>query len=984
MKRLAVVSFLVLLFSSFNLFSQAGESDEFAQAEREYRDGNYIVAYGDFTSFVKNYPLSDYVPDAQYRIAVCLYRLGKYRSSLDRLNEVEKRYRLTRYIDYVSFWKGLVFYELKDYRNAVYNLKKFLERLEYDSLVPKAYLYLAMSYFSLGEYGKSETILKNLFNSDKSRDDLPFIGVMLFDVLIKEKKYEDVIHYYSLLSQKENISKLSLDYKSRCYYYLAEAYWQKNEFSKAAEIYRQMVNFSPDISSVAIRRLFILAVRKNDLSAMDSLTQFAEGKFAGNVEILKDFWLRIGVESYKRANFELAEHFLRRVWKLRDKTAIGVAVPLYLAEIYIKKNKLESAREILEGFLKNKLVRENEAREKNRGISAVVMRLGDIYLMEKNYENAGKYYSQFLTEYPKSKRREEAAYLVSYCYYMEGKLDRAVFAADRVLGYGNDGMYYIYALKLKALALKSLSNYGEALNSLTEYLKYEKQDIKAHLEVAKLSFLVKNYGRAIREVDAILQGSPKKELSSTDIMALYIGGLSSIAEKDYGKALNYLNRIEVERLGKTKLTSIYPFVVYYRGWAYYRLGDFSRAASIFEFYSSKFQGREFADSALYMAGWCNFNIGNYKSAVLYFGELSTSKNKDFAIKATFLKGKALRNLKKLKEAGEIFKSIYQKYPNSEFGDDALFDYAGILFDLGRVDEAASSYEALIKRYKNSPLLEETYYRRAEVYFSAGKYSKAKEAFYDYRTAFPRGKLFDAALYWGGYSAYMLNEYFGAVLLWEKLISDYPKSPFYADALSKTAEIYMKNGDYKKASSLYRKLMEEYPREAKILNVSGKLEELKFLMMGLSKKEAELSARIGALGGAKTRAGREAMIELARMYVMGEKKMDFAYEMLKEVVAKGEAETSAKAKYLIGEYFYRKGELVKAGKEFLDAAFTDPNNRDLMAASIYRAAVMMKLAKKYGDLQALVKRLVDNFPNTQWAVSGKKLLRGINQSGVNEQ
>ncbi len=988
MKRLAIFSFLLLILSSFSAFSQAGESEDFAQAEREYRNGNYIVAYDDFSSFVKNYPLSDYVPDAKYRIAVCLYRLKRYRESLERLKEVEKRYRLTRYIDYVPFWKGLVLYELKDYKGAVYNLNKFVERLEYDSLVPKANLYLAMSHLYLGEYEKSERILKRLFETDNSEGDFPFIGVMLFDVLIKEKKYGEVIKDFSSLGEKLDLSKLPLEYKSRYYYYLAEAYWQRGEIPKARKLYEEMINFSPEISSVAIRRLFILAVRENNLSEMDSLTQLAEEKFAGNVEILKDFWLRIGVESYKRGNLELAEHFLKRVWKLRDKTAIGIAVPLYLAEIYIDKGDLDSAEAILKEFLANRFVLQ-PAPKVVGGISAVVMRLGDVYLMEKKYGDANRYYSLFLKKYPDSKRRGEAAYLVSYCLYMDGNFKGAISAADRVLEYGNDGKYYVYALKLKALALKNLGSYNEALSPLGEYLGYRKNDINAHLEMAKLSFLVKKYNTALKEVDLVLQKVRKAKEGpsvspSAGIMALYIGGLASIAEKDYGKALNYLNKIDVKDLSKANLNTIYPFIVYYRGWAYYRLGDFERAASIFEFYSSKFPAGEFLSSALYMSGWCNFNLGNYSDAILFFDELSSSENRELAVKALFLKGKALRNLKKLKKAADVFKLIYEKYPGSEFADDALFDYGGILSDLGNINGAVSAYEKLINTYKNSPLLEETYYRRAEVYFSAGKYTEAKEAFYDYRTAFPKGKLFDAALYWGGYSAYMLKEYFGAVLLWEKLIADYPKSPFYADALSKTAEIYMKKGDYKKASSLYKRLLDEYPREAKILNVSDKLEELKFLMMGLSKREAELSAKIGALGGAKTKAGREAMVELARIYVMGEKKMDFAYEMLKEVVAKGDPETSAKAKYLIGEYFYRKGKLVNAGKEFLDAAFTDPNNRDLMAASIYRAAVMMKLARNYGDLRALVKRLEDSFPNTQWAVAGKRLLMGINQSGVNEQ
>ncbi len=969
MKRYIITLVLIFLLSSLEVFSFGSESERFTQAEREYRNGNYTVAYDDFSSFVKEFPLSDYIPDAQYRRAMCLYRLGKYQEAIELFNRVEKRYRLTRYIDYVNFWRGLSFYALGDYKSAVVNLNKFISILEYDKLVPKARLYLALSHFKLDEKERAEKILKGIISNPGDKSDIPYIGVLLLDVLSKEKKFDEVISYYTSLDGRLNIASLKSEYRSRYYFYLAEAYWQRERFEEAKNVYEKIIDSSPEISSVAIRKLFVLAVRENNLSEMNALTQKAEERFAGNVEILKDFWLRIGIESYKRGNFELAKHFLGRVWKLREKTAVEVALPLYMAEIYLKENRFESAIEVLESYLSNRFVQ-----DKGVDISSVIMRLGDLYLLKKDYKKAEDYYLKFLKDYKDSKWRSDVSYLVAYCYYTEKKYTDAIETLTEVLE-NKDSRYYVDALKLKAISLKNVGKYREALVFLREYLGQRPDDLKAHLEVAKLAFLVGSYRDSVLEVDGILKRVGGVN-SSTEVVALYIGGLSAIARKDYSSALNYFNRVGISSLERYGLYDIYPYIVYYRGWAYYRLGDFKKASDIFSFYSSKFHESEFSELALYMAGWCSFNSGNYRNAVNFFAQLKDSKNKSLNVKALFLKGKSLLNLKDFKRATDVFREIFDTYPDSEFADDALFDYAGTLYELGDIDSAIKAYGEFVARYGDSPLLEEVYYRRGEVYFSAKRYEEAKEAFYEYRTKFPKGKLFDAALYWGGYSAYRLKEYFGAVLLWEKLLAEYGNSPFYADALSKTAEIYMKNGDYKKAHALYEKLIELFPREAKILNVRDKLEELKYLQMGLDKREAELSARIGRLGGAKTSEGREAMLELARIYIMNEKKMDFAYEMLKEIINKKEKASTAKAKYLVGEYYYRKGKLIEAGKIFLEAAFSDPSNRDLMAASIYRAAVMMKLAKKYDDLRALVKRLKENFPSSQWAVSGEKLLKGI--------
>jgi TolA-binding protein len=202
------------------------------------------------------------------------------------------------------------------------------------------------------------------------------------------------------------------------------------------------------------------------------------------------------------------------------------------------------------------------------------------------------------------------------------------------------------------------------------------------------------------------------------------------------------------------------------------------------------------------------------------------------------------------------------------------------------------------------------------------------------------------------------------------------SPFRPDALRRTAEVYADRGDQKKAIELYTLLNEEYPEEAAVYNTAQRIDELRYSLQGFSDREAVLSSIIGAEGGATTSKGREAMIELSRLYIYeGSRRMDLALEMLQKVVDRGEPLTASQAQFLIGEYYYRKSEPVQAAREFLKAGYLNPDDPDQMAASIFRAAEMMYLAGNMTDVRELVGRLEQHFPDSQWTEEAKKLLEG---------
>lgn len=972
MKRIIVIAVLFLLHCAW-MFAITTESELYSLAESRYFAKNYSVALETYDEFVKTYPLSDLVPDVQYRRAVCMYRLGQYQDSITLLKRIQTRYRATRYLDYIPFWAGLNFYHLKDYSSAVNSFESFLQKKEKDESLGQALFYKGLSEIYLENYVDGESTLQRFLDEYSDQPLAPSAVVLLAFIYLKQEKYESILS----LTRNKDQPEVSETDKAKLSFYQAEALFSLRRLDEAKILYRELLGAPAEIASVAFRRLFIAAQQDGDFVEMEKLIGAAEDMFSGSYDLLSDFWLHIGIENYKRNNLELAEHFFLKIWNLREKEEIKESVPLYLSEIYIKQKNYKKAQEVLTGY-----AREKEDSPDNVYQADFILRLGDIALMLNDYEQAASYYREFISLNQEHPRKIDAEYYLAYSLYRQGDPENALFLVKSVLENYTSGTYHRDLFKLQILLYKKLNRTQDTFSALKQFIALYPDDIRARVDLLKLFFMSKDYDGVIDEVRDLDRSIPllKERDSRSYLLSRYLAGLSFIGKKGYADAAAYLSRVQKQETEKAGISLIAPYSLFYHAWSLYRLGNFEQAANLFSVIIRDFQKHELKTDALYFAGWCSYSAGNYEKAITYFSTLA-GLNTDTSLKgkALFFQARSLLNLKKTDEAKEIFKLIYNKMQKSPFADDALFEYATILAEQGKTEEAADAYLTLSQVYQKSTLVEDALFRRGEVYFLDRLYEKARDAFYEYRLKFPEGTLMDSSLYWGGLCSFHLSEKFGAVLLWEKIINEYRESAYRPNAIKKTAEVYTESGEYSKALALYSELISAYPREASAVDAEASLEELRYLILGLSDKEAELTVIIERNKGAQTRQGREALLSLATLYLyeQDKAKQDLAYSLLKQVVEKTEdPDTASRAQFLIGEYFFLKEDFIKAGNEFLKAALINPKNRDLMAFSIFKAAEMMKFAGKPQEVRDLVERLKKNFPQSQWAEEGKRLLEGL--------
>ena len=77
-------------FAVFSLFA-LDDGDLFYRAERSFGAGDYAAALAGYEDLIRGYPLSEHLPDAQFRRAVALFRLQRPEESLRLFLRVRER-----------------------------------------------------------------------------------------------------------------------------------------------------------------------------------------------------------------------------------------------------------------------------------------------------------------------------------------------------------------------------------------------------------------------------------------------------------------------------------------------------------------------------------------------------------------------------------------------------------------------------------------------------------------------------------------------------------------------------------------------------------------------------------------------------------------------------------------------------------------------------------------------------------------------------
>jgi TolA-binding protein/lipopolysaccharide biosynthesis regulator YciM len=975
-----IVLCVVGLAVSVAAIAQQSDRELFSEAERRFLSQDYELAIDRYDTLIREHPVSQHIPDAQFRKAVALYRLDRPEQALELLNLVERRYRSTRYLGYVPFWRGVIHYDLGRPEEAMTALAAFLDSETGrddpsgadPDLLNQAYLYKALAEIETGDRTSAISSLSALIGDEATPADQPYALSLLLSLLVQAGEFDRA----QALFNSVEIESLSPADRSRVSLYGAEALNGKGEYESAAQAYRSLLGTTPEVATVAYQRLFQYAQAGRIAESSADVLRQAEQALAGQTDILKELWLRVGIDSFNQSRYDLAELYFRRIWDFRRTESIPAAVPLYLSRLLDRRGDIEEAADVLTEFLQ---IEGEQSDERLR----VLIALGNFQIRTGQGDDAVLTLSNAVADYPQSPYFGEASYQYAYALRAVGRSSEALNVISTAFTSGRTSGVQADLIRLRGRILREQGREEDALQALFEYLPLRPDDALAAVEYANLLFALERYGRVLREVPGLLAGLEERGIAGTPerVQLHYVTGLSYVSAKDYESAVAELSAVLRESGSDAEVVALLvPYATYYRGWSLYRQGQYRAAARDFERLIDQTPDHPFAARANYLAGWSYFRLGDYPTATVSLARVrSYPVDESLATEASYLLGRSLTAEGSYQQAAAEFRSLYLDYPDSDYADDAWFEYGQVQALIGNTDAAVAAFDELRSEYPDSPLAEDATFRKAELYFGARSYDRARDAFFDYRTLYPGGRQIDAALYWGGESSAELGETAGALLLWGRLTSEHPASPFRADAIREAAALHAERGEYRQALNLYTELLAAYEEVATAIGAERRINELVLLIGGLSEREAELYVTIEESGGAQSDTGRQAIIELSRLAIYEDTatQIDAAtvvpfLESVAEVSNVAPA-YAAQALFLLGEYYSRSREFLTAADRYLQAAANSSSDRDLAALAIYRAAEMYSTAGRTMEMQALLQRLEEEFPGSQWLEEARDLL-----------
>lgn len=794
-------------------------------------------------------------------------------------------------------YSGKIFYQLEKYENALLHYEYVLSHGNEYSVkdFEEAFLRICVCYNRTGKPEKTIEVFKNVPSSSVS-----------FEV------------YYS--------TELSV----------AEAYEMMGNKEAALQTYDEIIKLASDhIAVFAMKKAYLLGE-----NVADSL-----GKFSDRPELVKEFWLRLGIDEYNSKDFLKAQIYL------------DYAGENPVAFVYQQKIALETgtpAGEVYENLQKKlELAQSSEIAGVKDSYYALMLQC---VVMQKDWEKAESLFTNI--ENPDVRAVTNMA---SALYALEKFEESATLLQQ-------------HAQNTELLA-SALVRAGKNAEGIEVYKNLLSVSSKGCLEYSKALFKAGVYKNA-------LENAEKSELPE----GLYIAGLCSINLKNWTLAKNYF--VEYNKLQSNKLDFI-PLSLFYKGYAEYCLEQYKDAYASFIRYANEAGSQKKMNAkkpailirnAYEYAAKSALQLGEYKNASAQAQNvIKTSRTTEEKQTAVIFCAEIYSDYGSYDQAVAIL-SPYTK-EKGEFAIQTLAQTASIYVKQGKIQDADKIYIQIYTNNPNSAYAEEAMYRSGEIYYTSENYGDAENRLNKYIYKYPNGKFAEAALFYCGDCCVRLGELEKSIMMNKTLLKKYNESIYLYGTYKNLLTAYYETASYSDALETARYLVANFQTQAASDGIGTKLKELEKIVSGTDVRVAETYSRYENLGKTATKEGRETGTKLVQLYAENDDTKREAFNLATELLAlqkdSSEKYSAALNAEFIADYSRANNENQKAAEMYLLAAeyYREGSNADEKAASaLYGAAEAFVACGLTADAKETAGLLIKLYPESKQAKNVKRLVK----------
>lgn len=330
----------------------------------------------------------------------------------------------------------------------------------------------------------------------------------------------------------------------------------------------------------------------------------------------------------------------------------------------------------------------------------------------------------------------------------------------------------------------------EATQSFLKQFPNSRKINEAKTLLGEILLTSKNYQAAIDILEPIQNKTPEAKAAYQKVT--YFRGLEFYNERAFPNALSMFlrsgNFIEDKE--------IYALSVYWMAESMYELRKFGEAVKTFEKFLDlpAAEQTEVYNFANYALGYAAFEDEKYAKAANYFERFLRGNDKDAKTvnDATLRLADSYFVNKNYSEA----MSNYNKIINGKLtGEDYALFQKGMIQGLEKQDDAKiATMQSLLNKFPSSNYADDAGFETAYTYFNKGDFDRSKSDLVDLVAKYPRSSYVPRALVTIGLVQYNQDQDDAALESFKKVIRDYPSVPEAKQALESIKNIYVDKGD----------------------------------------------------------------------------------------------------------------------------------------------------------------------------------------------
>jgi tetratricopeptide (TPR) repeat protein len=507
--------------------------------------------------------------------------------------------------------------------------------------------------------------------------------------------------------------------------------------------------------------------------------------------------------------------------RLKDDETFGAIVPFYIVQIlYMQKDYdgiLSMAPELLKSAGKERSVE-------------LYRFIGDAYYNKENYKEALTYLEKYAAGAKSSGRTDK--YQLGYCYYKTGEIDKAIklfleigaqsdilsqnlwnLLGDCYLQKGDKKraqFAFGQASKLnfdKKIQEESLFNYakltyeigyspfGEAIAAFEEYIENYPgseriQEVYDYLVATYMQ--IKNYSAAMASLDKIAKKDPRLEEAYQKVA--FFRGMEMFKNMEIDASIDMFDKsLKYQKYNM----SLRARAIYWRGEAYYRLGQYDKARDDYEAFIGLPGSMSLVEARLiyYNLGSACFNLQDYPKAL--------TNLRKFEAEAKNVKPEILSDAKNriadcyyITTEYQLAITYYDKVIDQSVldADYAMFQKG---FSLGLINNNRQKVDVLTSltlKYPSSKFVPNAIFERGRAYLVMEDYKNGEADFNNVIAAYPTSAFAPRAIVQLGLLYYKLGDNDKAIDQFKKVIENYKSTPEARYAMTGLKNAYVDNND----------------------------------------------------------------------------------------------------------------------------------------------------------------------------------------------